>query len=304
MCWFLVILLGFITVVGPASLASAQEGPERDGQTAEARLVIKSSTPYYRAGAKKGEAPLGTLPEGTSVIEIQRIEGFVYVDAGKGRKGWIADSAVAKPGSKSPAAADVQASEGDSARSSSEFACALYKAVSVKSQGNVLFSPASIEAVLGVMLAGAQGATRTEIAQVLRRNLDAAESERDAAAENRWQRLNQSGEGFQVVCANHLWGAPDVQFKTAFAERVLKSHGAEMEQLDFMNGARVKETINGWVRDKTKGEIPSIIDAALDPATRLVVTNAVYFKATWGWEGGFPRKYTESRPFYSSGQKP
>jgi serine protease inhibitor len=60
-------------------------------------------------------------------------------------------------------------------------------------------------------------------------------------------------------------------------------YGAPLQQLDFMRSPEPsRATINGWVDDKTEHKIPALLPpGTIDPTTRLVLTNATYFKAAW-----------------------
>ena len=59
----------------------------------------------------------------------------------------------------------------------------------------------------------------------------------------------------------------------------LSGAGADV-LVDNLNDAKIVDRINGWVKDKTHGLIPSIIDEA--PETLgLVAINALYFKDKW-----------------------
>jgi serpin B len=71
----------------------------------------------------------------------------------------------------------------------------------------------------------------------------------------------------------------------------------EKYAVDVFRGADLA-TVNSWVREKTNGKIPSIIDR-LDPTTMLVLVNAIYFKAPWG--EAFNAKATRNETFHLIG---
>src|SRR5262249_20133817 len=65
-------------------------------------------------------------------------------------------------------------------------------------------------------------------------------------------------------------------------------------------GAR--QEMNEWVAEKTQERIKDFLPKdAVDAETRLVLTNAVYFKALW--EKPFPEKYTKPDVFRVSPQE-
>ena len=54
--------------------------------------------------------------------------------------------------------------------------------------------------------------------------------------------------------------------------------------------------INDWVEDQTEGKIPDLLpQGVIDPLTRLVLANAVYFNAAWKYP--FEKANTQPRPF-------
>ncbi|GAG95589.1 unnamed protein product, partial [marine sediment metagenome] len=64
---------------------------------------------------------------------------------------------------------------------------------------------------------------------------------------------------------------------------VEKYYAGKATNLDFVNETeKSRKTINSWVEDKTNNKIKDLIpQGVLDPDTRLVLTNAIYFKGTW-----------------------
>lgn len=61
-------------------------------------------------------------------------------------------------------------------------------------------------------------------------------------------------------------------------------------------------TINRWVEEKTENKIVDLIGpGVLDPLTRLVLTNAIYFKGQW--DQPFNPEQTREGPFYLSDGK-
>jgi serpin B len=55
-----------------------------------------------------------------------------------------------------------------------------------------------------------------------------------------------------------------------------------MYLLDFTKTEASRKTINDWVADQTEQRIKDLLqDGSIDPDTALVLTNAIYFKASW-----------------------
>ena len=61
------------------------------------------------------------------------------------------------------------------------------------------------------------------------------------------------------------------------------------------------QKINGWVEKKTKNKIKDLIDpSSLDPYSRFVLINAIYFKATWKYK--FVKSKTRRTMFFPESQ--
>jgi len=68
-----------------------------------------------------------------------------------------------------------------------------------------------------------------------------------------------------------------------FLDTLAVNYGAGMRTVDFVNAAEAaRQAINDWVSEETAGRIKDLIPpGAIDDLTRLVLTNAIYFKASW-----------------------
>jgi serpin B len=186
------------------------------------------------------------------------------------------------------------------ARSSNRFALDLQKQLGAKA-GNLFFSPASISAALAMTAAGAEGETAKEMLTVLHSADDrkAWLSEMGGLSKS----LNASGEGFVLEMANRLWGQTGFQFRADYLEFVEQKFAAPLGQLDFVGASEPsRKTINDWISDKTHDRINDLLpQGSIDGNTRLVLTNAIYFKADWKYQ--FDKKFTVDQPFTTGSGK-
>lgn len=113
------------------------------------------------------------------------------------------------------------------------------------------------------------------------------------------QDLNaRSGRGqYELRVANALWGQQDYEFLPSFAKLVEDRYGGHLERVNFVKAAeKARRTINAWVQKQTNGKIKDLIgQGVLDSMTRLVLTNAVYFKGDWATQ--FKKDRTRDEPF-------
>jgi serpin B len=94
-----------------------------------------------------------------------------------------------------------------------------------------------------------------------------------------------SANGFTLTVANSIWGQNGYSFRKEFLDTLAKNYGSGLGLLDFVDEAKREQSrliINQWVSEGTKGKIKDLIaKGILTQDTRLVLANAIYFKAEW-----------------------
>ena len=180
-----------------------------------------------------------------------------------------------------------------------EFALALFGLLRQR-PGNVFFSPFSVRTALAMTEAGARGETAAQMREVLR--IPSPEPAPHVAVAETVERLSGGGEsGFELTVANSLWGQEGAPLQPEFLDRLARQYGATMSSVDFRRATEAaRATMNHWIDDKTRGRIRDLIPArGLDADTRLVLMNAVYFKAKWVHQ--FDKTATREEPFHLDG---
>ncbi|MCO5165470.1 MAG: serpin family protein [Planctomycetes bacterium] len=159
--------------------------------------------------------------------------------------------------------------------------------------GDVLVAPPSVLAAFAMTWAGAEGETAAQLARALRVDLP---PERGHPALGALLAAGQGSGDPTFAVANRLWGAGE-DFLPDFLRRTREAYGAELARVDFRGdpeGAR--ERINGWVAERTRDRIRDLLpESTIDGLTRLVLTNAVYFKGSW--KARFDAQATQEGPF-------
>jgi serpin B len=196
-------------------------------------------------------------------------------------------------GAQTPPAADRAAVvEGDNA-----FAVTLYGQLR-KQSGNLFFSPESISTALAMAYAGARGDTASAMAKTLHFTLPPAQLHPAMGA--LLNDLNAAHEGYQLSVANALWAQRGYTFLNDFLSLMNNDYGAGLNQVDFKGSTEAARlTINRWVEQKTANKITDLLQpGALRPTTRLVLTNAIYFKGDW--QSQFDKAQTKDEDFHVS----
>jgi serpin B len=168
-----------------------------------------------------------------------------------------------------------------------DFALTMYHQIAAKDDDNVFFSPYSISNALAMTYAGARGNTAEEMETTRRFNL--ATDRLPSAFGKLIAQLDGNGNGkgkprpFHLTVANRLWGQKDYGFLPEFTKIGKDHYRAGLEEVDFVRSAEAaRKTINAWVEKQTKDKIKDLIPPdALNDRTRLVLTNAIYFKGAW-----------------------
>jgi len=147
--------------------------------------------------------------------------------------------------------------------------------------GNLAISPASLATALTMTYGGARGDTASAMAAAM--HLGATPDAAMAAAGKLVTSWNAPGQPYELAVANRLFGDQAYRFAPPYLAATRDQFGAALEPVDFRGAPDAAiDTINHWVSDRTKGLIPAILPPhGLDPLTRLVLVNAVYFHGKW-----------------------
>ncbi len=171
------------------------------------------------------------------------------------------------------------------------FALDLFHQISSQ-PGNLFFSPHSISVALAMTYAGARGDTAAQMAQSMHFTLPQAQLHPafNKLALDLDQRAKAEGipedKAFKLHVVNAIWGQDGFHFLPAYLDLLAGNYGAGMHLLNFINDPEgSRKVINEWVSQQTEKRINDIIPpGAIDPLTRLVLSNAIYFKADWASE--------------------
>lgn len=176
----------------------------------------------------------------------------------------------------------------------SAFAYDLYGKLKAE-PGNVFFSPFSVSAALSMAAAGAKGDTLAEMSKTLHLPGDSATHTGFAGL---FKQFNPGPKvPYELSVANALWGKTGFPFRAEFKDLIATQYGGGMRDVNFGKPDEAAATINNWVSDQTKKRIPTIVSANMfNPLTRLVLTNAIYFKGQWKHQ--FDKKATMDEPFF------
>jgi serine protease inhibitor len=139
--------------------------------------------------------------------------------------------------------------------------------------GNRVMSPLSVAYAFGMARAGAAGDTAAQLDRLFGFPADGTHEAFNALD----RRLATDGGPLRV--ANALWAQPGLPLGEPFLRTLAAQYGTGVRTVDF-GAPGATEAIDAWVREQTNGRIRKLFDR-LDPKTRAVLANAIYFKADW-----------------------
>lgn len=164
------------------------------------------------------------------------------------------------------------------------FAAALYRAAAEEG-GNLVFSPYSVHTAFSLAYAGARGRTAAQMQEVLRYLPQEAHHPVYGAMTWYLKQFDRESDrsSLRVHVANSAWVQKDYPLHDAYVDTIGRYYGVGMWLVDFgQNPEGARKAINGWTERETEGLIRELISpGALDPLTRLVLVNALYFQGLW-----------------------
>ncbi len=151
---------------------------------------------------------------------------------------------------------------------------------------------------------GARGETAEEMAKTL--HFDLANDKLHPAFAALTKEVNGEGKekrGYQLRTANALWGQKGYPFQADFLKLNKDNYGAGLNEVDFKGATEeARKTINAWVEKQTEDKIKELLQKdILKPNSRLVLTNAIYFKGDWASQ--FKKDRTRPGDFQLGGGK-
>ncbi|XP_028941218.1 serpin B10 [Antrostomus carolinensis] len=196
---------------------------------------------------------------------------------------------------------------------------------------NILFSPFSMSSALATVYLGAKGNTADQMAKVL--HFNKAEGTRNITTTIKMQvysrteerlssrracfqkteigksdnihtgfkalnfEINQPAKNYLLKSVNQLYGEKSLPFSKEYLQLAKTYYNAEPQSVDFVGAANeIRREINSKVEHQTEGKIQNLLPpGSIDPLTRLVLINALYFKGNWATK--FEAKATRQRPF-------
>lgn len=149
----------------------------------------------------------------------------------------------------------------------------------LENQENMCISPYSMVSVLSMLDNGADGNTKKEIERIL--------GIEDIATQNQLlQRYaeTQKQKGEKFYQANSIWISENILLDKNSEKNFFQPLQQYFNADKFYQQLNTKDTmnqLNKWISKETKGMLDNLIKEPLDPETKVLLLNALYFQEEW-----------------------
>lgn len=144
---------------------------------------------------------------------------------------------------------------------------------------NVVFSPLSLSLALAMVAEGAEGETYKQFSNTIGWG-NASREEVASFYGKMITGLVEADRQVSFSSSNSLWAAKDLGVKESYLKTLSNGFSAEGYAVDF-SLSETLDKINAWCSSKTEGKIRQLL-SQLDDKTRMMLINALLFKAPWG----------------------
>ena len=147
-------------------------------------------------------------------------------------------------------------------------------------ESNLFLSPFSISTAFSMVYEGAAENTASEMQQVF--GFISDDQKRRELISDTLARLDSKNDLYKLQIANALWVKDGYQIKQDYLDTATTYYDSTVDNVDFVTNDGVNK-INKWTSEKTQGKIKDVLAPdSTDELTRMVITNAIYFKGKWG----------------------
>lgn len=176
-----------------------------------------------------------------------------------------------------------------------QFTNNLYHSISSsKPQSNIFFSPSSINSALGLLYFGLDGEGKDDLENAL--NFEGIPLSQLMKS---FQKMNsKTSDEIIISSINDVWIDNGLELLEEYSSIIKNYFYSTAHQVSFfLLPEESRNRINESIESNTNGKIKNLLpEGSIDSSTKIVLTNAIYFNATW--QHTFNSAATKEQPFY------
>ncbi|XP_034650044.1 alaserpin [Drosophila subobscura] len=164
------------------------------------------------------------------------------------------------------------------------FSSKLFQPIASRSQQqNIVYSPVSVHALLGMIYGASEGRTSQELQQAAEFSSDAQAVGHDFRQLIKQRRQLQNAE--LTIVSQMFYNKNLGAVNRDYPEYAEYYYSSGIEPVDMGRARDTAGWINAWVSDKTRNKIRQLVKPGdIDGQTEAMLVNAIYFKARWANE--------------------
>ncbi|XP_038191639.1 protein Z-dependent protease inhibitor isoform X1 [Arvicola amphibius] len=172
----------------------------------------------------------------------------------------------------------------------SNFGFSLLRKISMRHDGNVIFSPFGLSVVMVNLMLGAKGETKVQVENGL--HLQALSQAEPRILPSLFKRLRETlsnSQELDLTQGSFAFIHKDFDIKETYLNLSKKYFDTECVPTNFRNSSQAKGLMNYYINKETRGKIPKLFDE-INPETKLILVDYILFKGP---------AYTEERTMLS-----
>jgi len=164
------------------------------------------------------------------------------------------------------------------------FSSVLFQPISrSNSQKNVVYSPSSIHAMLGLLYCVSNGQTANELLRAGQFVEERIAVARDFLQVN--QRNRELDNALLIVATKLFYNNELPKLNPDYRRFAVEYFGSDVEAVDMKRSRDTANKINAWGSDATRRTIRQLVSPSdIDGQIEALLVNAIYFKARWATE--------------------
>eukprot|EP00073_Rattus_norvegicus_P025134 XP_006240580.1 PREDICTED: protein Z-dependent protease inhibitor isoform X2 [Rattus norvegicus] len=163
----------------------------------------------------------------------------------------------------------------------SSFGFSLLRKISMRHDGNVIFSPFGLSVAMVNLMLGAKGETKVQVENGL--NLQALSQAGPLILPALFKRVKEtfsSNKKLGLTQGSFAFIHKDFEIKKTYFNLSTMYFDTEYVPTNFRNSSQARGLMNHYINKETEGKIPKLFDE-INPETKLILVDYILFKGKW-----------------------
>ncbi|KAM9711939.1 protein Z-dependent protease inhibitor [Dama dama] len=156
----------------------------------------------------------------------------------------------------------------------------LLRKISLKHDGNVVFSPLGLAWAMAALTLGARGHSRAQLEELLLQTLNQTRPPRLPALFKRLRESLSHNPELGLAQGSFAFIHKDFDIRETFLNLSKRYFDTECVTVNFRNTSQAKRLMNHYMNQQTQGKLPKLFDE-INPDTELILVDYILFKGKW-----------------------